>query len=250
MTKDHWETVKVVGEAVKFPLLVLLLAVIFFRPGLLVSFLDRAGFRVDAIEFQGVKLIAKKANENLDAMTAQLKDMTEKVHARDELLRQAADRLPNGDPLRDRITQANERGEAAVRTALENVREATRQVEETQVRLQGLVPVPAATTSLVGFLVVFGADRTAEAALDEIKRAQPSMSAGTPALFVKGSFYRSAALFQKSDERDAAVDAIRRAVGRQVERVTLATWCPSASFQRDMNVAVGGGTASVRLYQC
>jgi hypothetical protein len=104
-------------------------------------------------------------------------------------------------------------------------------------------PAPTPAPAAIGnYLIVFGADPKIAGAEYEIARVG-KVPGGSLALFKKGSFYRSAVVFEDVDAREAALDEVAAASGRDPEVVNRLSWCPAATPAPD-------ALPDVNVYQC
>lgn len=252
--KETWDGVKAFWDSMKFPLLVLTILVLYLYPGKIREFVDRAGFRVVDMDVFGMHL-AEKAAADLEGAGQKLAQVTAALAERDQLLSEIVATGAADGPMLERARQALDHGDALKTSALAVSDRAAIQAAEIGATLQAppTMPVapavvaspPAAEAGLGGYLVVFGADLDIAAATDEIDRVKAAVPAdsGSFGLFRKGSFYRSAAIFDTKAARDNFATGISKAAGRSVESVALERWCPAAA-------PVSAADASVPIFQC
>lgn len=247
--KATWDAVKAFFDAMKVPLIILAVILLYRYPQKIREFIDRAGFRVEEISVAGVRL-AEKAAADLEGTGQKLDQVTAALAERDLLLREIAAATPEA-ALAARIDTLLAEGDAITTSALATAGQATIAAAEIARSLQP-APAPGVTAPPVaeapeagGYLIIFGADLDVDPALQEIARVRTRLPdvAGRLALFRKGSFYRSAAAFDDVAARDAARDEVATAAGRSVEPVTLARWCPGATL-------IAEPADGVPLYQC
>jgi hypothetical protein len=255
--KDRWEGIKAFFDAIRTPFVVFIVVILFVFPGLLSYFISRAGFKVDQVEFAGVKLAAKTTGDDLEATADKLKQVTAALAERDKFLGEIADQLTN-PTAKEKLAAFIQSGQQVAVEAHKTASIATQQAAEVQTTLRELSPsTPGATSrpsrasNVPGsFLFVFGADHDEGAALDEIRNAQPAVTGNETslALFRKGNFYRSVAVFPTESSRTQTVPGIEHRLNRTGQAVFLPSWCPGASRVRDAISQDGKTTAPV--YQC
>ena len=85
---------------------------------------------------------------------------------------------------------------------------------------------------------------------DEIRHAQEVLqnTGAIPALFRKGSFYRSVAIFSSGEARSQAMGPLESALGRSGQPVSLFSWCAGA--HRLSSATSSDGKITVPVYQC
>lgn len=244
LSRERMETTKAFFEAFRVPAVIIVLALIFSFPSIILNFVDRAGFKVDAIEFAGVKAVAKKATENWEGTAAQLAQVTSALADRNKLLAEIGGRVADPD-LRKRIAELTQTGNEVVQTGVATASTAAQQAAVEQERLRDLTSTTPSAVLQDDSLFVFGADPDVQSALTEVKKVQGQVaySGATVALFKKGNFYRSAAVFSTKAGRDAAIKTIEQAVKRSGTPVSAMAWCPAAKRMDD-------AAAGVPLYQC
>ena len=246
--KDRWEAIKVFFEALRIPIAVIIAITLLIFPTLLTSFISRAGFRVDQIELAGIKLEAQKSSADLEVTAAQLKQLTAAVSDRDKLLQDLAGQVsPEAKARIDALIQS---GKADIKEAQKTADAATQQATAAQTTLQMLSPTVPSGDVPGSSLLVFGADRDAAAAIDEIRHAQTVLAntGAVLALFRKGSFYRSVAVFSSDEARKQAMGPLDSALKRSGQPVSLFSWCAGA--RRAGSAASSDGTITVPIYQC
>lgn len=251
--KETWDGVKAFWDSMKFPLLILILLILYLYPGKIREFVDRAGFRVVDMDVFGMHL-AEKAAADLEGAGQKLAQVTAALAERDQLLSDIVAQGAVDATMLEKARQALDHGAAIKMSALAVSDRAAIQAAEIGATLHAppsavVPPVvaapPAGEAGPGGFLVVFGADLDIAAATDEIDRVKAAVPTGSGsfALFRKGSFYRSAAMFDTRAARDDFAEAIAKAAGRGVESVALDRWCPAAA-------PAAGADASAPVFQC
>jgi len=246
--KDRWEGVKVFFEVVRILIVLLIIAILLLFPTLLTSFISRAGFRVDQIELAGIKLEAQKSSADLEVTAAQIKQLTAAVSDRDKLLQDLAGQVnPEAKAKIDTLLQS---GKTDIKQAERTADVASQQATAAQTALQALSPAVPSGDVPGSNLLVFGADRDPSSAIDEIRHAQQVLqnTGAIPALFRKGSFYRSVAIFSSGEARSQAMGPLESALGRSGQPVSLFSWCAGA--HRLSSATSSDGKITVPVYQC
>ena len=87
--KAPWDAVKAFFDAMKVPLIILAVILLYRYPQKIREFIDRAGFRVEEISVAGVRL-AEKAAADLEGTGQKLDQVTAALAERDLLLREIA----------------------------------------------------------------------------------------------------------------------------------------------------------------
>lgn len=233
--KETWDTVKAFFDAMKVPLVLLILALVFIYPYKIKDTIHRAGFRVEEINLAGFRL-AEEAQAELEGTSQKLTQVTAALAERDRVLGKVA--ANSQDPtIAAQAKSVLQGADAIAMSALATADRAAMQATDIGATLQslpvatgGLAAPSAAPAGVGGYLIVFGADLDIPGALDEINRIKDVVPAdkGSFGLFKKGSFYRSAAIFDTPSQRDGVVEAIEAKAGRRVEPVSLDRWCPQA----------------------
>lgn len=77
-----------------------------------------------------------------------------------------------------------------------------------------------------GFAIVFGADVSPDAAMDEVKKARKPPINAHPVLYKKGKYWNSAASFKLRNDADRQLAAFK-GVWPTAFTVDLSTWCPA-----------------------
>jgi hypothetical protein len=247
--KDFWEATKVFFDAIRLPIILVAIAIFIIVPGLLQSLAHRAGFKIESVDAGVFKAVAESSTADLDGIAAQLKQVSSALQARDALLQEVADQATNADT-KKKIADLIQSGAGLAKSAQQTASAAAQQATVAEIKLQTVAPPPPSKVSIGPSLYVFGADQDVRAALDEVRKAQ-SLLAGTDAtvaLFHKGSFYRSVAIFPSDSSRSQAEATIVKGVGRSGQPVSLATWCPGA--QRGDDAKSPDGKVTVPVYQC
>lgn len=247
--KNRWEGIKVFWEVIRIPISIVILIILFIFPSIIGSLVDRAGFRVDQFELAGIKLAAKTSSADLEALAAKLKKVTADVDDRDKILREAVDQVKPETKMK--ISALLEAGKNDIAEIQKTATLATEQAISLQTALQKLSPPSAPSGDVPGSsLFVFGADRDQAAALDEIRRAQPALagSGAILALFHKGSFYRSTAIFSSDAARSQAITALELGIKRSGESFSLLNWCPGS--HRAGEAKSPDSNMTVPIYQC
>jgi hypothetical protein len=254
--KTTWETVKAFFDAMKFPLLIAVVMLLYHYPQKIHEFIDKAGFRVARANIAGVEFVEKAelAAADLGGTAQKLQQVSDGVAKRDEILRQVADLIE--DPvLRERVDTLVKEGATLIAGAQETAAiAATTQATIIAAAVQAPaaagptepVTAPAAAPAsapISDYLIVFGADPQIAGAEYEMARVARKVPGVSLALFRKGSFYRSAVVFDDNAAREAALDKVRAAAGRGVEVVNRDSWCPAATPAPDAPV-------DVPVYQC
>jgi len=249
--KDFWETTKLFFDAIRTPIILVVIAVLIIFPGLLPSLADRMGYQIDKLDLGVIKAVAKTSSADLGATAAQLKQAGAALAARDQLLQEIANQTANPDT-KQKIADLLKTNSGLAQSAQQTATVAAEQASVAEVKLQTVAPPPPSTVSIGPSLYVFGADPDKLAALDEVRNAQRALTGtgidATVALFHKGSFYRSVAIFPSDAVRSQAEAAIDKGVGRYGQSVSLSNWCPGAQRTDDAKSSDGKVTAPV--YQC
>jgi hypothetical protein len=247
--KERWEGFKTFCDALKVPLVLFAVLVLIIWPGVVPYIVDRAGYKIESADIAGLKLVAKSASAELGSTAERLARVTEDLKARNDLLRQAAQKV-NDPQLRQQINDMIATDQSDVENAQVAANSATAIAADVQRQLQAIAPSGTSSGVPGTALVVFGADKAEEAALTEMQAASNAISdaGGMPGLFLKGGYYRSAAIFAGQAAQDDAASKIQSAVGRKVEKVLVDSWCPVNKWLR--NTTVRAGAQPIPIYQC
>lgn len=248
-TKDYWEGIGAFFDAVRIPIVLIAVGLLLAYPGSLKSLIERLGFQIESFEFEGLKLVAKSSTADLDATASQLKQATAALSEADDLLKQIDCPGISAD-LKQKVADFLKSNQQLVQNSKSTFSVAAEQVSVAQIKIQTLAPAPPPSVSIGNSLYVFGADKDIPSALDEIRNAEKGVPEGSAALalFRKGNFYRSAAIFTSDEGRNGGEATINSAVGRTGQPVSLSNWCPGA--QRLDDATSKDGKVKVPVYQC
>jgi hypothetical protein len=106
---------------------------------------------------------------------------------------------------------------------------------DTQAALVSTISLPTATTTAPvdeagTFGVVFGGDRTIDAARDEVKRANSVLDNAEAQIFLRMGSYRTVVVFVSRSEAEEALGKLKALRGSSYV-IDMSKWCPSTTKQ-------------------
>ena len=162
---------------------------------------------------------------NIKKMEGLLKETQTKLDDANRQLQAAAIRLPEIKPLETSAL------DSLVKAALADV---TNQIDSSaKVAFQAdtLLSEKKAAPA-VGFGIVFSGDKTPEAAMDEVRKAQKIADGRAIIIYKRQGFWRSVAYYGTRAAADGDIGGFRK-LWPDSYTVSIASWCPSPAYVND-----------------
>jgi hypothetical protein len=218
-TKDHLERAKLSFEIFAYlALITLFVVIVFFHRGVIQrvqAAMGDVGIKVDELNAFGVKL--KLATESLTISRSSIENLTtyivclQNLDCSPDQLKEISQITTGKSP---RVTSIESRIDESIRETESAIRAIDRRVEQASASQQD---------ASSDWILIFGADRSIEAAEWEISKVKNRFSR-TQILF-SDSWFRPVVRFATEQEARFSIPEIAKLVGRQPYVRYLGTWC-------------------------
>lgn len=215
------ERLKTVGDLVRQYGLLLLMLLLILNPGLVKSWVEKAGVRkfgdveFSAADAQKVEKVRQDLNDNRQVI-AKLGD---ELAAAQTALRTDGEA---GEATRESLNKTRE----AIDYARRNEERISRSLRELQPLANKLEEVAGAPTG--DWAIIFGGDVSLAAARDEVERLRRAdLPDARVQVYLRANAYRTLARFPSREAAEAALESVKR-LRSSAYLVNLGTWCAKA----------------------